>query len=131
MILKLFLYTQIICKMFIKKNEEYNVGKKRKLLIAFDDMIADMIKNLNPVENEWFIWGRKFNISVVSITQSYFKVPKEVRLNTTYFSNATNSKSKQTKKQKKKQKKEIALNHSLDIDFKGFMRIYKKYTVEP
>ena len=55
MILKLFLYTQIICKMFIKKNEEYNVGKKRKLLIAFDDMIADMIKNLNPVENELFI----------------------------------------------------------------------------
>ena len=40
-------------------------------------------------------------------------------------------KNKQTKKQKKKQKKEIALNHSLDIDFKGFMRIYKKYTVEP
>ena len=41
--------------MFIKKNEEYKVGKKRKLLIAFDDMIADMIKNLNPVENELFI----------------------------------------------------------------------------
>ena len=76
--------------MFIKKNEEYNVGKKRKLWIVFDDMIADMIKNLNPVENELFIWGRKFNISVVFITESYFKVPKEVRLNTTYFSNVTN-----------------------------------------
>ena len=73
-----------------KSNEEHNVGKKHKLLIVFDDMIADMIKNLNPVKNELFIWGRKFNISVVFITQSYFKVPKEVRLNTTYFSNVTN-----------------------------------------
>ena len=73
-----------------KSNEEHNVGKKRKLLIVFDDMTADMIKNLNPVENELFIWGRKFNISVAFITQSYFKVPKEVRLNTKYFSNVTN-----------------------------------------
>ena len=51
-----------------KSNEEHNVGKKRKLLIVFDDMTADMIKNLNPVENELFIWGRKFNISVAFIT---------------------------------------------------------------
>ena len=67
--------------------EEYNLGKKRKVLIVFDDMIADMInsKKLNPVVTELFIRGRKLNISNVFITQSYFKVPKEVRLNITQF----------------------------------------------
>ena len=61
--------------------------KKRKVLIAFDDMIAYMINNkkLNPVVTELFTRGRKLNISVVFITQSYFKVPKEVRVNTTHF----------------------------------------------
>ena len=50
-------------------------------------MIADMINNkkLNSIVTELFIRGRKLNISIVFITQSYFKVPKEVRLNTTHF----------------------------------------------
>ena len=66
--------------------EEHNLRKKRKILIAFDDMIADMInKKLNPVVTELFIRGRKLNISLVFITQSYFKVPKEVRVNVTHF----------------------------------------------
>ena len=67
--------------------EEYNLDKKRKILIAFDDMIADMINNkkLNPVVPELFIRHRKLNISNVFITQSYFKVPKKVKLNTTQF----------------------------------------------
>ena len=66
--------------------EDYNPGKKRKVLIIFDHMI-DMINNkkLNPVETELFIRGRKLNISIVFITQSYFKVPKDVRLNSTHF----------------------------------------------
>ena len=70
-----------------KNIEEYNLGKKRKVLIVLDEMIADMINNkkLNLVVTELFIRGRKINTSVVFITQSYFKVPKEVRLNTTYF----------------------------------------------
>ena len=71
-----------------KNIEEYNPGKKRKVLIMiFDDMIADMINNkkLNPVMTEFFTRGRKLNISIVFITQSYFKVPKDVRLNTTHF----------------------------------------------
>ena len=70
-----------------KNIENYNPGKKRKILIVFDDMIADMINNkkLNPVVTELFIRGRKVNISIVFITQSYFKVPKDVRLNSTYF----------------------------------------------
>ena len=70
-----------------KNIDEYNPGKKRKILIVFDDMIADMINNkkLNSVVTELFIRGRKLNISIVFITQSHFKVPKDVRLNSTHF----------------------------------------------
>ena len=67
--------------------EEYNLGKKHKILIVFYDMIADMINNIkvNPVLTELFIRGRKLKISIVFIAQSYFKAPKEVRLNNTHF----------------------------------------------
>ena len=70
-----------------KNIEEYNIGKKRKILIVFDDMIADMINNkkLNSIVTELFIRGRKLNISIVFITQSYFKVPEDVKLNSTHF----------------------------------------------
>ena len=70
-----------------KNIEEYNPGKKRKVLIVFDDMIADMINNkkLNLIVTELFIRGRKLNISIVFITQSYFKVPKDIRLNSRPF----------------------------------------------
>ena len=70
-----------------KNIEEYNPGKERKVLIVFDDMIADMINNkkLNPIVTELFIRGRKLNISMVFVTQSYFKVPKDVGLNSTHF----------------------------------------------
>ena len=65
----------------------YNPDKENKILIVFDDVIADMInkKILNSMVTELFIRGRKLNISLVFITQSYFKVPKDVRLNTTHF----------------------------------------------
>ena len=67
--------------------EDYNPQKNRKVLIVFDDMIADMINNkkLNSIVTELFIRGRKLNISIVFITQSYLKVPKDVRLNSTHF----------------------------------------------
>ena len=70
-----------------KNIEDYNPRKKRKILIIFDDMIADMINNkkLNSIVTELFIGSRKLNISIVFITQSYFKVPKDVRLNSTHF----------------------------------------------
>ena len=70
-----------------KNIEDYNPDKKRKVLIVFDDMIADMINNkrLNPVVTELFIRGRKFGASIVFITQSYLKVPKGIRLNSTHF----------------------------------------------
>ena len=67
--------------------DEYIIDKERKILIVFDDMIADMIfnKKINSIVTKLFIRGRKLNISLVFITQSYFKVPKEVRLHTTHF----------------------------------------------
>ena len=70
-----------------KDINEYNIDKVRKILIVFDDMIADKINNkkLNSTVTELFIRGRKLNISLVFITQSYSKVPKDVRLNTTSF----------------------------------------------
>ena len=70
-----------------KKIDSYNHEKENKILIVFDDMIADMINNkqLNSIVTELFIRGRKLCISLVFITQSYFKVPKDVRLNTTHF----------------------------------------------
>ena len=63
-----------------KNIDEYNADKQRKMLIAFDDMIADMINNkkLNSMVTELFIRGRKLNISIAFIMQSYFKVPSDV-----------------------------------------------------
>ena len=70
-----------------KNIDDYNPDKENKILIVFDDMIADMINNkkLNSVVTELFIRGRKLNISLVFIMQSFFKVPKDVRLNSTHF----------------------------------------------
>ena len=70
-----------------KNIDDYNPRKIRKVLIVFDNMIADMINNnkLNPIVTELFIRGRKLNISIVFIKQSYFKVPKDVRLSSTHF----------------------------------------------
>ena len=73
---------------YVYKNiDEYSVDKEHKILIVFDDMIADMINNnkLNSIVTELFIRGKKLNISLVFIRQSYFKVPKDVRQNTTHF----------------------------------------------
>ena len=80
-------------------------------------------KRLNPIITELIIRDRKLNISIVFITQSYFKVPKDVRLNSTHFFIM--------KIPNKRELQQIALNYSLDIDFKDFMKIYKKCTAEP
>ena len=70
-----------------KNIDDYNPDEDNKNLIVFDDMIADLINNtkLDLIVTELFIRGGKLNISLVFITQSYFKVPKDVRLNTTQF----------------------------------------------
>ena len=108
-----------------KNIDEYNPDKENKILIAFDDMIADMIHNkkLNSIVTEMFIRGRKVNISLVFITQSYFKVTKDVRLNTSHFFIA--------KIPNKRELQQIAKNHSSDINNKDFANIYRKYTDEP
>ena len=104
--------------------DEYNTDKERKTLIAFDDMIADMINNkkLNSIVTELFIRGRKLNISLVFITLSYFKVPKNVRLNTTHFFI--------TKIPKERELQQIALNHSSDISTKDFIKTDKECAAE-
>ena len=83
-------------------------------------MIADMINNkkLNSKVTDLFIRGRKLNISLVFITQSYLKVPKDVRLNTTHFFIATVP--------NKRELQQIALNYSSDISSKDFVKIHKK-----
>ena len=108
-----------------KNTEDYNLNKKRKALIAFDDLIADMINNekLDPIVTELFVRGKKLNISLVFVTQSYFAVPKNIRLNTTHFFIM--------KIANKGELQEIALNHSSDIDFKDFTKVDKKCTAEP
>ena len=108
-----------------KNIEEYNVNKECKILTFFDDVIADMINNkkLNSIVTELFLRGRKLNISLVFITQSYFKVLKDVRLNSTHFFIM--------KIPDKRKLQQIALNHSSDIDSKDFIKIYKKSTAKP
>ena len=108
-----------------KNSDEYNIDKERKILIVFDDMTADIIKNkkLNSIVTELFIRGRKLNISLVFITQSYFKVPSDVRLNTTHFFIS--------KIPNKRELQQIAINHSADINTKDFSNIYRKCTAEP
>ena len=98
--------------------------KENKILIVFDDMIADVIHNkrLNSIVTKLFLRGRKLNISLVFITQLYFKVPKDVRLNTSHFFIA---------KIPNKRKLQIVINHSLDINTKDFANMYRKCTAEP
>ena len=82
-----------------------------------------MIWLLNPVVTELFSSGRKLNISIVFITLSYFKVPKDIRLNSTnvFIMEIPN----------KRELQQISIDHSSDVDFKDIMNIYKKYTAKP
>ena len=79
-------------------------------------------KKLNAIVTELFIRGRKLNVAIVFITQSYFKVPKDVSLNSTHFFIM--------KIPNKRALQQIVLNHSSDIDFKDFMKTYRKCTAE-
>ena len=90
-----------------------------------DDMIADMTHNkkLNLIVTESFIRRRKLNISLVFITQSYSKVPKDVRLNSSHFFIA--------KIPNKNELQQIVINHLSDINTKDFANIYRKCTDEP
>ena len=99
-----------------EKSHDYNSNSRRKILIAFDDMIADIMTNkrFQTIIKELFIRCSKLNISLVFITQSYFSVPKDVRLNTTHFIMKINN---------KRELQNIAINHSADIDYQDFKKI--------
>ena len=93
-----------------KNINNYNPEEENKILIVFDDVITDMIRNkkLNSIFTELFIRCRKLNISLVFISQSYFKVPKDVRNNSTHFFIL--------KIPYKRELQQIATNHSSDIN---------------
>ena len=97
---------------------DYNPNRRRKILIVFDDMIADIMTNkkFQAIIKELFIRCRKLNISLVFITQSYFSVPKDVRLNSTHSLIMRNN--------NRIELQNIVLNHSVDIDYnnlRGFI----------
>ena len=97
---------------------DYNPSRKRKFLIAFDEMIADIMTNkkFQAIIKELLIRCWKLNISLVFITQSYFTVPKDVRLNLTHYLIM--------KINNKRKLQNIAINYSVDIDYKDFLKIY-------
>ena len=103
---------------------DYNPIRKRTKLIIFDDMIADIMSNkkFKAIIKELFIRCRKLNISLVFITQSYFSVPKDVRLNSTHYLIM--------KINNRRELQNIATNHSADIDYKDFIKIYRECTKE-
>ena len=88
-------------------------------------MIADMESNkkLSSIVTELFLRGRKLNILLVFISQSYFKVPKTIRLNAPHYFII--------KTPNKRELQQIASDHSSDIGMKDFMKLYKDYTKEP
>ena len=104
---------------------DYNPSRKRKILIVFVDIIADIMTNekFQAMIKELFIRCRKLNISLVFITQSYFSVPKEVRLNSTHYLIM--------KINPRKELQNVAINHSANNDYKDFIKIYREYTKEP
>ena len=105
--------------------DDYNPSRKRKVLIAFDDMIADIMvhKKFQAIIKELFIRCRKLNISLLFITQSYFSIPKDIWLNSTYYLIMKISDTKELQN--------IAINHSADIDYNNFVRIYRECTRKP
>ena len=102
--------------------DNYNLNRRRKILIIFDDMILDVMTNkkFQSLIKELFIRCRKLNISLVFITQSYFSVPKDIRLNSTHYLII--------KINNKRELQNIATNHSEGIDYKDFMKMYRECT---
>ena len=103
----------------------YNNNRDKKVLIIFDDMIADVMRSekFKAIVKEIFIRCRKLNISIVFITQSYFRTPKDVRLNSTHYI--------LMKKGNTKELKSISEENSGHLDFKDFLNIYNYCTKEP
>ena len=122
---KLLLNARMMWMIFIKILKNKIQNKKQKILIISDDMIADIlsIKNLYPIVTELFIRGRKLNISFVFITQSYFAVPKNIRLNSTHYF--------VMKVKEKRELPEVEFNHSSYLGYQDFMNLCKRCTAKP
>ena len=122
MILKLLIEYSNDMQDIYRNIHKYNTDRERKILRAFDDMITDMVNNkkLNSIITQLFIRGRKLNFSLVFITESYFKVSKDVRRNSTHFFIM--------KIPNKRELQQITLNHSSDINSKDSIKICKKCT---
>ena len=105
--------------------EDYNKKRKRKVLIIFDDMISHVMsdKKAQKILKDLFIRCGKLNISLCSLTQSYFSVPKDVRLNCTHYI--------LFKLNNERELRNNSINHSIDIDYKDFVKIYKICTKKP
>ena len=105
--------------------DNYNPSRKRKILIVFDDMIADIMSNkkFQAIIKELFIMCRKLNILLVFITQSYFSVPKDVRFYSSHYLIM--------KINNKGELQNIAINHSAGIDYNDFVKIYRECIREP
>ena len=103
----------------------YNKNRDKKVLIMFDDMIADIMisEKFKAIVKELFIICRKLNISIAFITQSYFRNSKDARLNSTHYI--------LMKIGNKKELKCIAKENSGHLDFKDFSKIYNYCTKEP
>ena len=103
----------------------YNKKRDKKVLIIFDDMIGDIMRSekFKVIVKELFIRYRKLNISIVFITQSYFRTPKDARLNSTHYI--------LMKIGNKKELKSIAEENSGHLDFKDFLKIYNCCTKDP
>ena len=105
--------------------KNYNKIRDKKVLIAFDDMISDIEynKDFKKIIKELFYRGRKINISLVFITQSYFRALKDIRLNITHYI--------LMKICNKRELKRIAEENSGHLDYKEFLKIYNYCTREP
>ena len=103
----------------------YNKNRDKKVLKIFDDMIADIMRSekFKAIIKKHFIRCRKLNISIVFITQSYFRTPKDARLNSTHYT--------LMKIGNKKELKSKAEENSGHLDFKDFLKIYNYCTKEP
>ena len=103
----------------------YNKNRNKKVLIIFDDMIADIMRSekFKEIVKELFIRCRKLNISMVFKTQSYFRTPKDARLNCTHYI--------LMKIGNKKELESIAEENSSHLDFKEVLKIYNYCTREP
>ena len=109
----------IICKQWMMPMKIWEtIIQRKKRLIVFEDMITHMKANkkLSSISTELFLRWRKLNISLVFVSKSYFKMPQTIRLNATHYFIIKMSNTGELQ--------QLSSNHSSDIDFKDFMKLF-------